>query len=134
SLLAGLGVLTTIAPYRPPNLVGLVFDNQAYLSPRHGDIETATAYGTDLAGISRAAGVTNTREVSDIEDAQAGLDEAWSKPGPWVIVAKVDHSDRTDPARQVERGVDIIESALRFRRALRQDLADRTTARGGGNR
>ena len=118
SLLAGLGVLTTIARYRPPNLVLLVFDNGVYLSPGHGDLETATSYGADLAAMARAAGIHGVRDVRTLEAATAALDTAWREPGPWVIVAKVDQSDRTDPAREVERPVNIIERSFDFRRAL----------------
>jgi hypothetical protein len=45
-----LGGLTTLARYRPRNLVHVVFDNESLLSV--GGFPTATATGTDLAGIA----------------------------------------------------------------------------------
>ena len=53
SLLMNLGGLTTLARYRPRNLVHVVFDNESLLSV--GGFPTATATGSDLAEIARAA-------------------------------------------------------------------------------
>src|ERR1700709_2174092 len=58
SILMNLGSLTTLARYRPRNLVHIVFDNESLLSV--GGFPTATATGTDLAGIAAAAGVPRT--------------------------------------------------------------------------
>src|ERR1700693_3150981 len=49
SILMNLGGLTTLARYRPRNLVQVVFDNESLLSV--GGFPTATAAGTDLAAI-----------------------------------------------------------------------------------
>ncbi len=51
SLLMNLGGLTTLARYRPRNLVHVVFDNESLLSV--GGFPTATSTGSDLAGIAR---------------------------------------------------------------------------------
>ena len=53
SVLMNLGGLTTLARYRPQNLVHVVFDNESLLSV--GGFPTATATGSDLAGIAAAA-------------------------------------------------------------------------------
>ena len=53
SVLMNLGGLTTLARYAPGNLTHIVFDNQSLLSV--GGFPTATATGSDLAGIARAA-------------------------------------------------------------------------------
>src|SRR3989454_9345098 len=58
SLLMNLGGLTTLARYRPRNLVHVVFDNESLLSV--GGFPTATATGSDIAGIAAAAGVPRT--------------------------------------------------------------------------
>ena len=58
SLLMNLGGLTTLARYRPRNLVHVVFDNESLLSV--GGFPTATSTGSDLAAIARAAGVPRT--------------------------------------------------------------------------
>ncbi len=59
SILMNLGGLTTLARYRPRNLVHVVFDNESLLSV--GGFPTATATGTDLAGIAAAAGIPGPR-------------------------------------------------------------------------
>src|SRR3989442_3728557 len=46
SLLMNLGSLSTMARYRPGNMVHVVFDNESLLSV--GGFPTATATGTDL--------------------------------------------------------------------------------------
>ena len=51
SVLMNLGGLTTLARYRPPNLVHVVFDNESLLSV--GGFPTATSTGSDLAGDGR---------------------------------------------------------------------------------
>ena len=53
SLLMNLGTLSTMARYRPGNLVHIVFDNGSLLSV--GGFPTATSTGTDLAGVARPA-------------------------------------------------------------------------------
>src|SRR2546430_15905122 len=55
SLLMNLGTLSTLARYKPKNLVHVVFDNESLLSV--GGFPTATSTGTDLEGIARAAGI-----------------------------------------------------------------------------
>src|ERR1044072_676563 len=49
SLLMNLGGLTTLARYRPKNLIHVVFDNESLLSV--GGFPTATGTGSDLAAI-----------------------------------------------------------------------------------
>src|SRR5947207_230138 len=65
SVLMNLGALTTLARYRPRNLVHVVFDNESLLSV--GGFPTATATGSDLAGIAAAAGVPNTSTVAALD-------------------------------------------------------------------
>ena len=52
SLLMNLGTLSTMARYRPGNLLHIVFDNESLLSV--GGFPTATATGSDLAGVDLA--------------------------------------------------------------------------------
>src|SRR5947209_13652756 len=49
SILMNLGSLTTMARYRPHNLVHVVFDNESLLSV--GGFPTATATGSDIRGM-----------------------------------------------------------------------------------
>src|ERR671931_1658017 len=66
SILMNLGGLTTLARYRPRNLVHVVFDNESLLSV--GGFPTATATGTNLAGIAAAAGVPRTATVRELDE------------------------------------------------------------------
>jgi sulfopyruvate decarboxylase subunit beta len=58
SLLMNLGGLTTLARYRPRNLVTVVFDNESLLSV--GGFPTATSTGSDLAAMAKGAGIPRT--------------------------------------------------------------------------
>ena len=61
SILMNMGGLTTLARYRPRNLVHVVCDNETLLSV--GGFPTATATGSDIAGVAKAAGVPRTATV-----------------------------------------------------------------------
>ena len=72
SILMNLGGLTTLARYQPPNLVHVVFDNESLLSV--GGFPTATATGSDIAGMAAAAGIRRTATVRDIDTFVAAFD------------------------------------------------------------
>src|SRR6187431_1035543 len=74
SVLMNLGGLTTLARYRPRNLVHVVFDNESLLSV--GGFPTATATGSDLAAIAAAAGVPHTATVRTIDEFTRAFREA----------------------------------------------------------
>src|SRR5437762_6361093 len=65
SVLMNLGGLTTLARYRPPNLVHVVFDHESLLSV--GGFPTATSTGSDLAAIAAGAGVPRTATVTGLD-------------------------------------------------------------------
>src|SRR5436190_19089346 len=88
SVLMNLGGLTTLARYRPRNLLHVVFDNASLLSV--GGFPTATATGSDLAGIAAAAGVPRTATVRTIEELVAAFDAAVAAQDLATIVAKVE--------------------------------------------
>jgi sulfopyruvate decarboxylase subunit beta len=88
SVLMNLGGLTTLARYRPRNLVHVVFDNESLLSV--GGFPTATSTGSDLAAIAAASGVPNTATVSTIEDFIRTFDHALTQNDLATIVAKVE--------------------------------------------
>jgi phosphonopyruvate decarboxylase len=119
SLLAGPGVLTTVARYQVRNLIVVVFDNGVYLTTGSGKAPTATATGTDIEQIGRGAGLTQTCTVRDLVAAHEALERAFREPGPWLIVAKVDQTDRAT-TRRGELPTTVYESGLRFRRAALQ--------------
>src|SRR5437763_15265785 len=88
SVLMNLGGLTTLARYRPRNLVHVVFDNESLLSV--GGFPTATATGSDLAGIAAAAGIPRTAAVRTVADFVCAFDDALAANDLTTIVAKVD--------------------------------------------
>src|SRR5438874_8312881 len=93
SLLMNLGTLSTMARYRPGNLLHIVFDNASLLSV--GGFPTATATGSDLAAIAAAAGVPRTRTVRDTEAFMAAVADALAAHELTTIVAAV---EATGPA------------------------------------
>lgn len=119
SLLMNLGSLTTLARYRPANLVHLVFDNEVLLSVGRS-FTTATATGSDLAAIARAAGVPRAATVREPAELVAALREARAAGELATLVAKVDASG---PASYfIDRHT--LENRFEFERWLR--------GRGGG--
>ena len=113
SVLMNLGGLTTLARYAPPNLAHLVFDNESLLSV--GGFPTATATGSDLAGIARAAGVANTCLVSDLEEFTEAARAAIAADGLSCVVAKV---EAVGPA-SFHMDLHLLENRFEFARALR---------------
>jgi sulfopyruvate decarboxylase subunit beta len=88
SILMNLGSLTTLARYRPPNLLHVVFDNESLLSV--GGFPTATSTGSDIAGMAAAAGVPRTATVRDLDAFVAAFDEALAAHELTTLVAKVE--------------------------------------------
>jgi sulfopyruvate decarboxylase subunit beta len=122
SLLMGLPVLTTMARYAPPNLTVIVFDNGQYLTTGRGEVLTATrASRADLAGLGRAAGLCADCVLApdDVAAFETAVAHALSRPGPWLIVARVDTSDRGDPRARGEFPRDLVEQTLLFQASLR---------------
>jgi len=126
SLLAGPGVLTTVARYQPRNLIIVVFDNGAYLTTGSGKAPTPTAFGTDIEQLARAAGMKNAQTVRDIDSAKAVIRTAFTDPGPWIIVAKVDKQDRPAERNRHSLPMHVYEAGIIFHRvALQQKAAKR---------
>lgn len=88
SVLMNLGGFTTLARYRPRNLVHVIFDNESLLSV--GGFPTATSTGTDLEGIARAAGVPSAITVRSIEAFTQAFHAAMRAGDLTCIVAKVE--------------------------------------------
>ncbi len=115
SLLMNLGTLTTIARYRPTNLIHLIFDNGSLLST--GGFVSHTASGiTNLATIARGAGVPHVAEVSTIYDFMEAVADAFDRDDLSVIVAKV------EAVGPDHFGMDLKlpENAFRFERYIRE--------------
>ncbi len=118
SVLMNLGGLTTLARYRPANLIHVVFDNESLLSV--GGFPTATSTGSDLAGIAAAAGVPRTATVRTIDAFTASFEAALSAHELATIVAKV---EAVGPSAYVT-DLSLLENRFQFARWLR---------RGSGN-
>jgi len=108
SLLMNLGSLSTMARYRPHNLVHVVFDNESLLSV--GGFPTATSIGTDLEGIARAAGVPQTATVRSLESFKGAVTGAIHGSGLTTIIAKV---EATGPATYIT-DLSLLENRFQF--------------------
>jgi sulfopyruvate decarboxylase subunit beta len=117
SLLMNLGGLTTLARYRPKNLVHVVFDNESLLSV--GGFPTATSTGSDLAAIAKAAGVPNTATVRDMDSFREAFMTARKANDLSTIVAKV---DAVGPAGYVT-DLSLLENRYQFARHLKERTA-----------
>ena len=128
STLAGLGVLSTIGRYAPPNLVVVVFHNGVYASCGNGLVPTAAAATTDLAAVARACGINpqHVVVVTTLAEARKALSAALTEPGPWVILAHIEHPDRWTGGRPLPRH-DLVETAVAFKR----EMMDRGYRSGG---
>lgn len=113
SILMNLGALTTMARYRPPNLVHVVFDNESLLSV--GGFPTATATGSDVAGIAAAAGVPRTATLRTVDDFAAAFDAALEANALSTLVAKVEA--KGPPTFLTD--LPMLENRFQFQRHLR---------------
>jgi sulfopyruvate decarboxylase subunit beta len=113
SVLMNLGTFSTMARYRPRNLIHVVFDNESLLSV--GGFPTATSTGTDLAQISKAAGIPRTVVVSDCAGFVQAFNDALSAKDLTTIVAKV---EAVGPAKYVT-DLTLLENRFEFSRYLK---------------
>ena len=112
SLLMNLGTLSTMARYRPGNLLHIVFDNESLLSV--GGFPTATGTGTDLAGIARASGVPAVAEANTPESLKAAAEAALASNTLTTIVSKV---EAIGP-KTFHMDLPLLENRFQFKRAL----------------
>lgn len=113
SVLMNLGGLTTLARYAPRNLAHVIFDNESLVSV--GGFPTATATGSNLEGIARAAGVQFSCTVSTIPDFTAVFKDALTRDQLSCIVAKV---EAVGPSGYVT-DLPLLENRFQFQRHLR---------------
>jgi len=112
SLLMNLGTLSTMARYKPGNLLHIVFDNESLLSV--GGFPTATATGTDLAGIARASGIPQVMEADTPESLQAAVKEALKSDTLSTIVSKV----AAIGPKSFVMDLPLLENRFQFKRSL----------------
>jgi sulfopyruvate decarboxylase subunit beta len=117
SVLMNLGGLTTLARYRPKNLVHVVFDNESLLSV--GGFPTATSTGSDIAGMAAAAGVPRTATVRDLGAFTSAFTEALATHELTTLVAKV---EAVGPSGYVT-DLSLLENRYQFQRYLRDHQA-----------
>lgn len=113
SLLMNLGTLSTMARYRPRKLLHIVFDNESLLSV--GGFPTATATGTDLEGIARAAGIPSVSTVHDLESFKAAVIRAQHANELTTIIVKV---EAKGPSGYVT-SLALLENRFEFARHIR---------------
>lgn len=113
SLLMNLGGLSTLARYRPKNLIHVVFDNESLLSV--GGFPTATGTCTRLAEVAAAAGVPRTACVTSIEEFMSEFSAAQRAGELTTLVAKV---DAVGPAAFVT-DLGLLENRFQFQRYLK---------------
>ncbi len=114
SILMNLGSLTTMARYHPQNLVHIVFDNESLLSV--GGFPTATATGSDIAGMAQAAGIARTAQARTVEEFTAAFHAALASGEMTTIVAKV---EAVGPKAFVT-DLPLLENRFQFQRHLRE--------------
>ena len=112
SLLMNLGTLSTMARYKPGNMLHIVFDNESLLSV--GGFPTATSSGTDLAGIARASGVPQVMEANTIESLKECVNEALNRNKMTTIVSKV---EAISP-KSFHMDLQLLENRFQFWRCL----------------
>ena len=120
SLLMNLGGLTTLARYRPRNLVHVVFDNESLLSV--GGFPTATSTGSDLAAIAKGAGVPRTATVHTLDAFTSAFGDAMAANDLTTLVAKV---EAVGPSAFVT-DLSLLENRYDFQRHLKSLRAPTT--------
>jgi sulfopyruvate decarboxylase subunit beta len=118
SILMNLGGFTTMARYRPKNLVHVVFDNESLLSV--GGFPTATSTGSDLEGIARAAGMPQALTVRSVDDFIHAFDAAMQGHDLISIIAKV---EATGPKGYVTE-LSLLENRFQFKRHIEKLTAN----------
>ena len=108
SLLMNLCSLPTIARMQPSNLVHIVFDNEVYEAS--GSKKTATACGTDLVGVARAAGIKKAIWANTLGDFREAVSSGLADGELCFVGAKVT-TERTEVAPYP---VDEVENKYRF--------------------
>jgi sulfopyruvate decarboxylase subunit beta len=112
SLLMNLGTLSTMARYKPGNLLHIVFDNESLLSV--GGFPTATATGTDLAGVARASGVPQVMEADTLDSLKKSVTEALKSNILTTIVSKVE----AIAPKSFHMDLSLLENRFQFKRYL----------------
>lgn len=117
SVLMNLGGLTTMARYRPRNLLHVIFDNESLLSV--GGFPTATSTGSDLGAIAKGAGVPRTATVTTLDELKQAFRDARTSGDLTTLVAKV---DAVGPPSYIT-DLSLLENRYQFARYLKDHQA-----------
>jgi phosphonopyruvate decarboxylase len=106
-----LGGMVTVGRRRPTNLVWVVLENGVFLET--GGQPIASIENADLVAIGRGAGIASAARAETPEALDTLLADARAKPGPHLIVARVDPDSpdtrpRRDPFRIKNRFMDAL--------------------------
>lgn len=112
SVLMNMGGLSTLARYKPANLLHVVFDNESLLSV--GGFPTATGACTRLAEVAAAAGVPRTACATTLPDFVSEFTAAQQGRELTTLVAKV---DAVGPSAFVT-DLGLLENRFQFQRYL----------------
>src|SRR5260221_3166315 len=112
SLLMNLGTLSTMARYKPGNLLHIVFDNESLLSIV--GFPTATSTGTDLAGIARASGIPCVLEAHTPDTLKRAVTDALASRTLQTIISK---EDAIGP-KTFQMDLPLLENRFQFWRCL----------------
>ncbi|GAC1443663.1 MAG: hypothetical protein NVSMB52_02250 [Chloroflexota bacterium] len=127
SVLMNLGTFTTLARYAPKNLVHVIFDNESLLSV--GGFPTATATGTDLAGIARAAGVRTVHCPIGRDEVREAIERAVAAEQLTCLLVKVEAIG--PPSFHMDIG--LLENRYEFRRYFKDLSSHNLSGPQGGS-
>jgi thiamine pyrophosphate-dependent acetolactate synthase large subunit-like protein len=106
-----LGGMVTAGARQPQNLLWMILENGVFLET--GGQPIATHGPADLVGIARSSGIQQADRAADPATFAALLDEGLARPGPTLVVARVER----DSVRDLPP-VDPVRVKLRFMDAL----------------
>ncbi len=122
SALSGLSSLATVGSVAPANLVHIVWDNGAYVTPgtmgsgeHYGPMPSASGGRANLEVVAKGAGYADSRVVTTLSEFEAAMNSAFATRGPHFILAKTSKKTMPDvPVKDVGK----VEQAIKFRRGL----------------
>jgi thiamine pyrophosphate-dependent acetolactate synthase large subunit-like protein len=106
-----LGGMVTVGARSPKNLLWVILENGVFLET--GGQPIATHGSADLVEIAKGAGIPRAARAETPDDLGALLDQAFTEPGPTLIVARVER----DTVREFPP-VDPVGVRLRFMDAI----------------
>ncbi|HZO32695.1 MAG TPA: thiamine pyrophosphate-dependent enzyme [Chloroflexota bacterium] len=108
-----LGGMVTVATRCPTNLLWVILENGAFLET--GGQQIATHGPADLVTIAQGCGIRQAERAADPDTLVRLLDDGLTRPGPTLVVARVDRDTvrdlpPVDPVRVKNRFMDALGS------------------------